>query len=306
MGTLYMLTSPAGKSYIGISSKTTEDRWAKHVEHALGKRESGALYAALRKYGHENFKLVTLVIADDWDYLCELERRAIAAFGTLAPAGYNMTLGGEGVVGPRGEDFRAKVAKAQKVRFANPEERRRMKRIAESIDPKTRAIAHAKAAATMRTPEYRERASARTKAQFASEESRERARAAGIAAMTDERRADASERMKLVMAEPEQRRMISEATKAAMRKPETANKVKQAAIERAADPEWRTKISESKKGQGLGEKRPKEWVEKQRAGVASAWSDPVKKAARLEKLRATRARKELEAALQNPSEGKTT
>jgi group I intron endonuclease len=125
MGCLYKLTSPSGKSYIGISNKTLEARWAKHVEHACGKRNAGALYAALRKYGIESFTRVVLAEADDWGALCAMEIEAIKSHGTLAPGGYNLTVGGEGFVGLRISDkTRAAMSAAQKRRFQDPAQRR--------------------------------------------------------------------------------------------------------------------------------------------------------------------------------------
>lgn len=47
---------------------------------------------AIRKYG--TFEIKTLVVADI-EYLKELEIKAIAAFGTLSPNGYNIGLGGD-------------------------------------------------------------------------------------------------------------------------------------------------------------------------------------------------------------------
>ncbi len=72
---------------------------------------------------------------------------------------------------------------------------------------------------------------------------------------------------------------------------EVAEKVKKCARERAANPEWRAKVSTSKRGKLYG-KRSKEFVQKQVAGIKAAWSDPVKKAARIAKNRATRKAKE--------------
>lgn len=40
-----------------------------------------------------------LAVANDWDYLCDLERKAIQAFRTQKPHGYNLTDGGEGTPG---------------------------------------------------------------------------------------------------------------------------------------------------------------------------------------------------------------
>lgn len=93
MGALYQIEFPNGKSYIGITRLTAERRLAVHSY-----RRNHAAYAicnALKKYGRENALARTLVIANDWDYLCELERKAIVAYGTKVPNGYNMTDGGE-------------------------------------------------------------------------------------------------------------------------------------------------------------------------------------------------------------------
>lgn len=126
MGVLYKLTAPNGKAYIGISSKGLEARWAKHVEHAMGKRSAGALYTALRKYGVDNFRREVLAEDADWTTLCEMERVAIRDHGTRAPGGYNVTDGGEGVVGPRSAEVRALISAAQTKRFQRPGERERL------------------------------------------------------------------------------------------------------------------------------------------------------------------------------------
>jgi group I intron endonuclease len=126
MGCLYKLTSPSNKSYIGITMKTADQRWSKHIEHALGKRDNGALYSALRKYGPSNFSLTVLVTSDDWNALCELEKRIIHEHNTLSPNGYNIALGGEGVQGKRSEADRLKISAAQKKRCSTPEGHARM------------------------------------------------------------------------------------------------------------------------------------------------------------------------------------
>lgn len=143
MGTLYQLTSPIGKCYIGISSKTTEARWSKHIEHALGKRDAGALYSAIRKYGIDSFSVRTLVVSDDWGYLCDLEKRAIAAFNCKSPNGYNITDGGEGTVGRVvSDEERKNISFGQKRRFQRPEERDRLSKNASVEGAVRQIIAH--------------------------------------------------------------------------------------------------------------------------------------------------------------------
>jgi hypothetical protein len=100
MGCLYRLTSPSGKSYIGITMKTFDERLLVHVLASRNKIHSHkALYRSIKKYGIDAFDKKELVRANDWDYLCDLERKSIAAFNTKGPDGYNMTDGGDGVVG---------------------------------------------------------------------------------------------------------------------------------------------------------------------------------------------------------------
>lgn len=91
MACLYQLTFPNGKMYIGITKKKAEKRAQGHrsVAKTGGK---AAVSEAIRKY--ETFECKTLVIAEI-EYLRELEIKAIAAFNTLSPNGYNLSLGGD-------------------------------------------------------------------------------------------------------------------------------------------------------------------------------------------------------------------
>jgi len=92
MSELYQLTFPNGKSYIGVTEKTARERFRTHVHQRQTRRY--AVYAAIRHYGAASVRVRTLVIGKI-DYLMELERQAIEAFGTKAPNGYNLTDGGE-------------------------------------------------------------------------------------------------------------------------------------------------------------------------------------------------------------------
>lgn len=111
MGALYRITFPNGKTYIGITTLTAEARYAKHV--AAHKTMGRAVCVALREFGVDDPKLETLVIADDWGYLCDIERKAIALYGTKFPHGYNMTDGGELPSG-LSEESRRKLSLAAK------------------------------------------------------------------------------------------------------------------------------------------------------------------------------------------------
>lgn len=239
MGCLYMLTSPSGKSYIGITSKTAEERFKKHVEHAFGKRENGVIYSALRKYKAEAFQVKTLVIANNWEYLSDLEQKAIVAFGTRYPNGYNMTDGGEGTPGWVASDAaRARMSEAQKKRFARDPERIKIREQQKKAQEALQARHEARRVNGMAPWEMREY------------ESRSR------------------------QGSDEHKAKISAGTKAAMARPEIAAKVQQCALDRAANPEWRAKISAAGKG---SKKAPAS--EQRKALIAEArrreWADPV-------------------------------
>lgn len=192
MGCLYKLTSPSGKSYIGISSKTMDARWAKHVEHACGKRDAGALYAALRKYGPDSFARAVIAESEDWDTLRRLEIEAIKSHGTLAPDGYNITQGGEGTRNRLSAEARANISRAQKLRYQRPSERERLLVIGQMARAKTSAAAvirRAKKRAARQeyvaSPEFKAMRSKRIKDSMASPESKERMRAAAKSRAAD-------------------------------------------------------------------------------------------------------------------------
>lgn len=125
---------------------------------------NNAIQSAIKKYGADNFSVRTLVVADDWQYLCDLERRAIVAFRTKTPNGYNLTDGGEGAVGvPLSDATRRKMSASQKTRFTNPSELEKLSarsRAAAEKRRKPRPPKRAPGAATKelwKDPCYRER-----------------------------------------------------------------------------------------------------------------------------------------------------
>lgn len=219
MGVLYKLTSPSGKSYIGISCKSTEDRWSKHVEHAKGKRTAGALYGALRKYGPDSFVRETLAVEADWDKLCLMEIDAIRLHGTRSPGGYNMTRGGEGNVGPRDDAFKKVVSIAQKKRFEDPEQRRLLSQCAK----KAREVMAAKRLANPKPPKPQ-------KPRLSKKE--------------------VSNRIKSAMVRPEVKAKVIACAKKRAANPEWRKKIsesKRGAKMPARTPEWRAMVAEMRR-----------------------------------------------------------
>ena len=87
-----------GKGYIGITTRSVGRRWYEHrfVPNSCGK----LLAKAIQKYGEDSFEIKVLASAvEGIDGLKELEKQLIAQHNTIAPSGYNLTMGGDGLFG---------------------------------------------------------------------------------------------------------------------------------------------------------------------------------------------------------------
>jgi group I intron endonuclease len=105
---LYQLSFPNKKSYIGISSKNAQDRFKEHC-----KENRTFVSKAIKKYGKENVIVTVLANVDNWELLCLAEIEAIEKFNTRKPNGYNLTNGGDGVIGlVITQEHREKLSKA--------------------------------------------------------------------------------------------------------------------------------------------------------------------------------------------------
>src|SRR6267142_6842752 len=98
---IYAVTNDVNdKVYIGLAIGDLQHRWKVHLCHAKkGNDKCRALHSAMRKYGPEKFHVTAL-----WSghirktQLRQLESYFIHSFSTLAPNGYNLTNGGEGLI----------------------------------------------------------------------------------------------------------------------------------------------------------------------------------------------------------------
>ena len=229
---------------------TAEQRFEKHVKFAFSKHRKNkkvVLAAALRKYGSENFKIETLVIANNIDYLKMLEVRAIAVFTTHTPSGYNMTDGGDGITGYElTEEDRDAISKAQKKRYEDPEQRRVL------------AESGLKGIEPMRAYHGSRRIDGMTPYHKNAWDSRARYRS------------------------PEHGAKISETVKKAMQRPEVKENIKAAVKKRSNNLEWRSNISKANLGSKKG---PASESRKKKIGKAqqAAWADPERRKKRLAK-----------------------
>jgi group I intron endonuclease len=93
---LYIATNACnGKQYVGLTKNL--DR--RHKEHLSANGSAPALHAAIKKYGADKFIFSHICDAFDFEAACDLERMLIQQHNTKSPYGYNLTDGGEGVVG---------------------------------------------------------------------------------------------------------------------------------------------------------------------------------------------------------------
>lgn len=85
-----------GKLYVGKTLKSPEERWREHCKDASKENHKGRpLYAAIQKYGVENFELTTLEEVTNIDSLNDREIYWIEILGSFKN-GYNATKGGDG------------------------------------------------------------------------------------------------------------------------------------------------------------------------------------------------------------------
>lgn len=118
--------SATGKAYIGLTKVGADRRFRAHLYNSR-RGAGGALYAAMRKYGEDAFAVATLRRALTLEQAQIAEIETIAALGTRAPNGYNISLGGDaGLTGiALSAETRAAMSATHKARQADPDLRRR-------------------------------------------------------------------------------------------------------------------------------------------------------------------------------------
>lgn len=93
---VYKITCVAtGKAYIGITTRKVKRRIGCHLADSKSGRPT-AIARAIAKHGWAAFKVKVLYEASSKAELLVCERALIAAHGTFAPRGYNLTSGGDG------------------------------------------------------------------------------------------------------------------------------------------------------------------------------------------------------------------
>lgn len=95
-GLIYCLASKStGLRYVGLTVCSVDARWRQHRDVALSSSSGSALHQAIRRLGPSDFQLAVLERDLPQAALGARERFWISKLGTLAPAGLNMSHGGQ-------------------------------------------------------------------------------------------------------------------------------------------------------------------------------------------------------------------
>lgn len=120
-----------GKVYIGQTTKSKlMVRWREHIYVSKNGRQrawTDAVHCAIRKYGFEKFTIEPIHRARSRKELNAMETFFIVLHQSHKPEnGYNMTLGGDGIVAPRSEQHKARIAAALLGMQASKETRKKI------------------------------------------------------------------------------------------------------------------------------------------------------------------------------------
>lgn len=116
-----------GKRYVGITDRTLEDRWYKHLTSVRNGSEYH-FHRAIRKHGEQAFEGLIVEECSSLEGLKEAERRWIWLLASNLPErGYNMTLGGDGVFGLKmSEETRRQMSASLTGRTLSAEHKQRI------------------------------------------------------------------------------------------------------------------------------------------------------------------------------------
>lgn len=125
--TVYKLTSPSNKVYIGITCQAIKKRWA----NGKGYKRCPAIYKAINKYGWENIKKEILLENTTESEAKSLETMLIKLHKSdNKKYGYNLTEGGDGTTGRiLSEEAKKRISEKNKGKIISEEQKERLRQI---------------------------------------------------------------------------------------------------------------------------------------------------------------------------------
>lgn len=123
--TVYKLTTPSKKIYIGITCQSVEKRWM----GGKGYKKCPAIYKAINKYGWENIQKEIVYENLSEDHAKYLETYLINFYkSNNKKYGYNLTDGGDGTSGRKfSEETKKKLSEINKGRIISEEQREKIR-----------------------------------------------------------------------------------------------------------------------------------------------------------------------------------
>ena len=114
---VYKITNKVnGMLYIGMTTKSIDYRWKMHLNWARSMKPY-KIHEALNTFGKDSFIIEQIDSAQDFKKLKELEKKHIKSYNCKYPNGYNLTAGGQGVLGFKfSEERKQKLSVAGKIR----------------------------------------------------------------------------------------------------------------------------------------------------------------------------------------------
>ena len=127
MYTIYKITNNVNnKCYIGLPTKSSEQRFNQHIQRALHNETDFKFPRAIHKYGKGAFTVETLCTTTTHQNAIELERFYIKHFNSFK-SGYNATTGGDGSDGYSvSDETKAKISESLKGHETLPETRKKI------------------------------------------------------------------------------------------------------------------------------------------------------------------------------------
>ena len=142
MNLVYIITNKInGKQYVGITSQRLQSRWIGHISDTYSKNSQLILHKAIRKYGKDNFSIESIYESESYEHILRMETYFINLIGThKSNGGYNITMGGEGVVGLiHTDETRAQMSKSH---IGNTHSNETKRKISESLTGRTHSKEH--------------------------------------------------------------------------------------------------------------------------------------------------------------------